>query len=553
MAEFDPDEYLATSEFNPDAYLQSLPNTMPEGTVLGGIGETAKAIGGGVLGSIEGGIAGINALETGGIDEANQALQSAQQQYAQPPQTQKGQQYLENVGGFMDMIDKVTATGIGFVPTAIASLIEGTDLEADLKNLYSGGTSGMADRVASETDGSPTAGTAMTLLPSVLGMMSGKTPISLETKALKEGVLNSAINAGKADPKIAKLMVNGAGKVVKDKAAKEAIRQGLDAGVVSAIKAGTKADKTVMSDMVGIIKKMKNDRLYAQDARPSDAVGKRLMDRVRSVERLRKISGKEVDLAAKALKNKAVQTQPIITKLQNDLSKIGVKLDDAGELMFKGSDIEGDIPAQNVIKTVINRMRDTKAPDAYDFHRMKKFIDNRIDYGAKNQKAMTAVSEGVIKKLRHNLDAQLDNLSPAYDKANTKFSDAITALDQISEAAGKKLRFDSPSAANQSGILLRRLTSNIQSRGLLKDAIDATESVSAKYGKPFDDNLNLQMLLAQELERAFKFSPSTSLGGEIKKNITAATQGKAGLSAIAVDKIGNLVEKSRGINEDAAI
>ena len=61
------------------------------------------------------------------------------------------------------------------------------------------------------------------------------------------------------------------------------------------------------------------------------------------------------------------------------------------------------------------------------------------------------------------------------------------------------------------------------------------------------------MLLAQELERTFKFSPSTSLGGEIKKNITAATQGKAGLSAIAVDKLGNVIEKARGINEDAAI
>jgi hypothetical protein len=531
---------------------QSTPPT-PEGTITGGVGEVAKAIGGGLLGSIEGGIQGINALEDGNIADANQALQSAQQSYAQPPQTKTGQRYLENVGEFMEMADKVIGTGIGAVPTALASLIEGTDMESDLKNLYAGGTEGLADRVFSETGNSASAGTAMTLLPEVLGMMAGKAPLTPELKGIKNGILKSAIKAGKADPKIAEFMVNGAGKVVKDPAAKYAIKQGFDPGVISAIKGATKTDKKVMSQMVGVIKKMKEDAIYAQDARPSDPVGKRLIDRVNYVNRVRKIAGKEVDSASKALKNQPVDTQPVIKSLQRDLSEIGVKLDDTGSVQFKGSDIEGDMPAQTVITRVINRMTDTKAPDAYDFHRLKKFIDNSVDYGKKNQKAMTGVSERVIKKLRVNLDGQLDRLSPAYDKANIKYSDTITALDQIGSAAGKKLDFNSPSAANQSGILLRGLTSNIQKRGLLKDAIDATESVANKYGGKFEDNLSAQMLLAQELERVFKFKPSTSFGGEIKKNIDAAVGGQAGLTSRAIDGASGLIEKARGINEENAI
>lgn len=348
-------------------------------------------------------------------------------------------------------------------------------------------------------------------------------------------------------------MVNGSGKVVTDPAAKYAIKQGFDPGVIAAIKGSTKTDKKVMSKMVDIIKKMREDALYAQDARPSDPVGKRLIDRVNYVNRVRKIAGKEVDISARALKNKPVSTQPVIKSLQKDLSDIGVNLDDSGSIRFKGSDIEGDLPAQKVITRIINRMTDTKAPDAYDFHRLKKFIDNSVDYGKKNQKAMTGVSERVIKKLRVNLDNQLDNLSPAYDKANIKYSDTITALDKIGNAAGKKLDFNSPSAANQSGVLLRRLTSNIQSRGLLKDAINATESVANKYGGKFEDNLSAQMLLGQELERVFKFKPSTSFGGEIKKNIDAAVGGQAGLTSRAVDGISGFIEKRQGINEENAI
>ena len=537
-------------EIVPQPQIQS---QQEEGTVIGGIGEVAKSIGGGLIGSIEGGLQGINALEDGSVADANQALQAAQQEYAQPPKTKTGQRYLENVGGFMDMADKVIGTGIGAMPTALASLIEGTDMEADLKNLYSGGTQGLSDRVFSETGNNAAAGTAMTLLPEVLGLVAGKTPITSEVKAIKSGILKSAIEAGKADPKIAEFMVNGAGKVIKDPAAKYAIKQGFDPGVIAAMKGSTKTDKKVMSQMVDVIKKMKSDAVYAQDARPSDPVGRRLIARVNYVDRVRKIAGKEVDVASKGLKNQPVDTQPVIRSLQRDLSEIGVKLDDAGNVQFKGSDIEGDTPAQTVITRVINRMTDTKSPDAYDFHRLKKFIDNSVDYGKKNQKAMTGVSERVIKKLRANLDNQLDELSPSYDKANIKYSDAITALDQISGAAGKKLDFNSPSASNQSGILLRRLTSRIRSRGLLKDAIDATESVAKKYGKNFEDSIRTQMLLAEELERVFKFKPSTSIGGEIKKNIEAASRGSEGLSSRAIDGISGFIEKKRGINEENAI
>ena len=88
---------------------------------------------------------------------------------------------------------------------------------------------------------------------------------------------------------------------------------------------------------------------------------------------------------------------------------------------------------------------------------------------------------------------------------------------------------------------------------MLKDAIDATESVAKKYGKNFEDNLSAQMLLAQELERVFKFKPSTSFGGEIKKNIDAAVGGQAGLTSRAIDGVSGFIEKKQGINEDNAI
>ena len=61
------------------------------------------------------------------------------------------------------------------------------------------------------------------------------------------------------------------------------------------------------------------------------------------------------------------------------------------------------------------------------------------------------------------------------------------------------------------------------------------------------------MLLTEELERVFKFKPSTSIGGEIKKNIEAVSRGSEGLSSRAIDGISGFIEKKRGINEDNAI
>lgn len=405
-----------------------------------------------------------------------------------------------------------------------------------------------------EKTGSPLLAAGATALPDAVLAAFPATAARMSAKrtAFKVKIANK-IKAGETSSDVAKYISDGANGVVKDVYAINAIKQGFDESVISAIKGATRTDRVKMQAMTNIVKKAKSNALYGTKNRPSDVAGNTLMERVRHIKKMNTSAGKRLGTVAKSLKGKDADFTPAIKGFTDSLDEMGVTITDDLKPSFAGSDVEGLAAPQNAISNIIKRMSSGKrgaTPDAYDMHRMKKYIDEQVTYG-KSAEGLAGKTERVLKKLRRDLDSALDNEFPAYNKVNTRYADTVSALDSLQDVAGKKMDLFGPNADKAIGTLLRRLMGNAQSRVNLVDAVDDIERITKKYGGKFKDDVAVQMLYADELDNVFGPSTRTSFKAEIGKEIHRAAVG-ASKESLGADAASKLIERARGINNENA-
>lgn len=356
---------------------------------------------------------------------------------------------------------------------------------------------------------------------------------------------------------LVKYMVDGAGKAKGDPLSIESIKQGFDQGVVSTVKGASQADKSKMAQMVSIMKRGKEDALYALKNRPSDIAGNSLLDRVGHVKAINREAGSNLDDVAKTLKGRQVDAVEPINKFLDNLEEMGVVLDKNLKPMFKNSDVEFSAGPKSAIKNIVeilSRGEKGVPPDAFRLHKVKRAIDEMVEYG-KTGEGVKGNTKRILKELRHDLDGVLDSNFPQYNEVNTIYSDTVSALGSLQDVAGKKLNFFGPNADKATGTLLRRMMSNVQSRVNLVDAVDDLNSVSAKYGGQFTDDISTQMLFADELDNVFGPVAKTSLAGEVSKGFRKGAEAVTGQRTVlgTVTEVGAAAaEKLRGINEESA-
>jgi hypothetical protein len=371
--------------------------------------------------------------------------------------------------------------------------------------------------------------------------------------AQDDAVVREGLKGAYQDKRAVKYLIDGSGRVKKDPLAKAALRQGYDEGTVSVIKGSSDVDKGLLRKMLNIQKKTLKDSRYGLTNRPSDVAGQSLAARVNFVKNTNKQAGKRLDSVAKSLKGKPVNYQDALDQFVNDLDDMGVSLSNQGgvKVSYQNSMLEGLDDAQGVVTRVLKRLTSTKPPDAFDVHRMKRFIDQQVTFGKKGD-GLKGEAEGVIKKLRRNLDKSLDDAFPEYNQVNTQYADTIQVLDEFQTAAGRSMNLNSPNVDKALGTASRKLMSNYQSRVALMDSLDNMERVITKYGGNFDDDLLTQVLFFDELNTVFKPAARTSLQGEMGKvgqrvlrsGLTRETRAEAAMEGI---------QALRGINDDGAI
>jgi len=350
--------------------------------------------------------------------------------------------------------------------------------------------------------------------------------------------------------KLQKAMTKGAPKIIKDRSAIEAIKQGFDEGTIATVKGASSVDKRIMLKMTKIMEQGKKNARYAMTNRPSDIVGDSLKKRFDTVLKVNKNAGSQLDDIAKRLRGEQANISPAADSFVNDLDSIGVKINDDATLNFVGSDIEGLAAPEKILTNVFNRLK-SMSGDAYDAHRVKRFIDENVSYG-KSAEGLTGKAESIVKSLRRNIDSVLDEKFPAYNKVNTRYSDTIDVLNEFQGIAGKKMDLTGPNAEKAIGTLMRRLMSNTQSRVNLLDSVNNIENTATKYGGKFNDDLLTQVLFADELDSVFGPVAKTSFQGQIGQAVERTARAAASPKEAAISAVGEAANKLRGIDQEGA-
>lgn len=349
-------------------------------------------------------------------------------------------------------------------------------------------------------------------------------------------------------------------QVVPDNEAATAIKQGWKDGTVASIKAATDKDRQAMTKMLNIFKMGEKREAFRAMNRPADILGDTVQSRVDFLANTNQQAGKAIDrIAQTRLRGQAVDYDPAINSFLDELGTLGVKveLDQNGvaKAILQGSDIQGDKAAQRILNTVLERLSTAKAPDAYGVHTAKRFIDTQVNYGKKNlANPLTSQAERALKNLRRNLNQSLGERFPDYKAANEKYSDTITALDDLQKAAGTQIDFDSENANKALGTAMRKLTSNYGTRANLIDSLDQANQVASKYGMKLDDDIVNQLIFVNELDRMFGAAAQTSLKGQVSEAMqTGLDIARGNAAQRAMDLVAEKAMNLRGVNKENAI
>jgi hypothetical protein len=316
---------------------------------------------------------------------------------------------------------------------------------------------------------------------------------------------------------IATKSLTESGKVITDKVAKEAVRQGIPEADVALIKLSSQADKLKMVKMLDTrLSQLKNKRVVE---RATDVVGDTFVNNIaKPIEKLNKEAGKKLDEVAQSLSGKIVDASETLNNFYSNLERAGVSIGDK-MLNFKNSNFEGLRTQQNLIQNVFNRVkRLAKSGDALQLHRAKSYIDEIVNYG-KEAEGLSAKAQNILKGLRHDIDTLLDNNFPEYNQVNTQFSDTIQQLNNMGAAIGRTFKLGDNFADARSGLAMRRILSNTQSRSEILKLLQGMQETLKTYGIKVEDDIITQANFADLLEKMLGTEAPTSLMGQVQRGV----------------------------------
>jgi len=555
---------FAESAVTPEGQYVEPPVLQPEPTMgeqAIGVGETALTMATGSTTGMGGQVRGtllqlaeeIQSGKFGTADAAQRIKQAAEQlgaKYTYQPRTEQGQQMTQAAGEF---------AGRYLAPLAGAT---GELAAAGQAARLAGPIAPATGAAAASATGAVRRG-AEAVAESPVGQVAGAVKRAVEAPGIRRDA--PSVELAKAQPynvANAPVMVKGppgAERIVRDNLAEAAIKQGWQPGVIAAMKAGTDLDRTKALQMVQRYKAGQRDEMLRATRRPTDIIGQSVDERVKFLVDTKKESGAEIDRIAKeTMIRKPVAYEPAMTKFETSLNDIGVTLNRNNEgnlvAVLRGSDIEGDRAAQALLNRILARFDNTDVPDAYKVHLAKRFIDTQVQYGKSKANPLTKQAERVVKGLRRDLNTALGEAFPAYKEANTTFSETLGALDELQSAMGKRIDLDSPNADKALGQEMRKLLSNYGSRIPLMDSLALADQIAAKYGLKIKDNIINQVIVANEIDRMFGATASTSLKGQMEQALNKGIDiARSDATTTAFEMLKAGIEKVRGVNEANAL
>jgi hypothetical protein len=211
---------------------------------------------------------------------------------------------------------------------------------------------------------------------------------------------------------------------------------------------------------------------------------------------------------------------------------------------------------EKIVKNVWRRIRNAK--DAYDWHRVKKYIDSNVEFG-KSGEGLTGQSEALLKGWRRQIDGALDSQFSQYNTTNTTISDIFGVLDSMSDVLGRKFKIGDEFANLRAGQVASRLLGNNATRGDIMNMLNAINKISSKYGIKSNQDIISQVVFADMLEDVFGTQATRGLQGQVQRAVrdgavdTVQKIADKNIVGAAVELGKKGLETARGVNQENKI
>lgn len=380
-------------------------------------------------------------------------------------------------------------------------------------------------------------------------------PTTSTVKGSAEKALINQIKSGASDNSLAGLKVIG-DRVVPDKLGLEAVKQGFRAGTVQNVKVASPATKAGMRKMLDYKRRIMANEKLESALRPSNVAGDAVIQRVnfvrKNVDDARLRLG---EIAKNELAGKQLDTSPIVNKLTESLDNLDVTLREGARGVpvpdFAGSIISKNKPAQRAIKDAIDIMAEGGRPDALRFHKVKRQLDDMIDFKKKGAQGLSSAGERVLRDLRTELNNSIRVASPEYARVNDIMSKSLDMFDDLQKAAGTSIDIFGQGGNKALGTRLRALMSNQQNRINLENSLSRLDVIAKDMGGRFGDDIGDLVRFANALDDRFGATARTSFRGDIEAANLQSLRGGIPRTAFeaGLELANKGYEKLRGVND----
>jgi hypothetical protein len=319
-----------------------------------------------------------------------------------------------------------------------------------------------------------------------------------------------------------------AARVVREPAARRAMRLGTDPDAVVMIERADPVTRRKMGQMVNVTDNWLTSG-RSQRVRAADIAGQSIMDRLNVLLGANQIAGRMVGRQVERLTG-TVDLTPAINNFNNQLAQMGVRVGADG-LDFAQSTVSLTPAAQTSLSNVYELLTRRTTVPARAAHNMKQAVTNRAKLGEQLE-GVDAQTANAIRGIRADINEAIGADRPGYRNANRHYSDTIETLNDVNKRLGGVEDLTDADAARTAGTILRRTVSSAVSGGRVSTELGNLTDLSRQYlngveGFPsallrrntgitpaaISDDLNSLITMSAHLEKRFGSPAPTSITG----------------------------------------
>lgn len=332
-------------------------------------------------------------------------------------------------------------------------------------------------------------------------------------------------------------------RVVKDPIGEKAVNQGFRAGDVAMAKNANLQTKDSLLKMLKDKRKELNESSY--DRRPIERVGDVMVKRIDHLQGRAKELRQQLDRIARGsavdenalpgpgvtggLRGLQVDTTGLERVIFEGLDRLDLDIPEnvrnnptllndfiRDKGAFVASAISEDAGSKNIIKKTIKLLNDARTADAYEVHKIKRQIDNMIDWESTKYKGLKGEGEKFAKSVRRELNQAVRDVSEPYAAVNDELSQLAGSLNGFRNAIGnKKIDWFGESLAQDIGREMRKLETNYGNTTALANAAKEIDRQVYRLGIDAPEDTSRMVKFAYTLDERFRPSARGSFSGSI--------------------------------------